>query len=186
MAIWGEQLVLQTSQKAHLTISSVLLHLTSKEYPPFPVFFKGKVCPLLFALSQSDLNTWAITIFSSSCPAWAPHQHLFLLLPVFENRCLDLSGPVLISSIKGYCIIYHLQRQFKVTFHPFSLWAIINETCIFNVMVLLTTTFETVRMTVCKIIQLCFCSLPCEIESQCRKSWSFVTSLWAEALLFWN
>jgi hypothetical protein len=66
-----------------------------------------------------------------------------------------LSRLVLIPGIKDYSTNYCLQRQFKVTFHPSSLWTIITETCIFNATVLLTISSETTRRRVCKTLSHC-------------------------------
>lgn len=134
----------QTSQKAHLTIFSILLHLT--RIPTNSYLSKGK-----------------IVHFYSLFPTATPEQQLRSLLPallelliniyvcsslLWRTDVLDFSGLVQIFSIKGYSTTYHFHRQLKVIFHLSSLWTIINETCIFSVTVLLTTTSETARMTV--------------------------------------
>lgn len=84
---------------------------------------------------------------------------------------------MLIPDIKGYSTIYRLQRQFKVTFHPSSLWTIINETCIFSVMVLLTTTSEAARMTVyAELYPTVLLLLPCEVEIYCQNNKASIQS----------
>lgn len=95
---------------------------------------------------------------------------VFCSLWLQRTDVLDLSRLVLIPSIKGDSTVYHLQRQFKVTFHPSSLWTIITETCIFNATAPLTNTSEHTRSSVCKTLSNCFSScvmnLRSSIESQ--------------------
>lgn len=112
----------QTSQKAHLTICSILLHLT--RIPTVSYLSKGKVVHFY-------------SLFPMATPEQQLHSPLSALLELLINiyfyspllwktDVLDFSGLVQIFRIKGYSTTYHFHRQFKVIFHPSSLWTIIN------------------------------------------------------------
>jgi hypothetical protein len=97
-----------------------------------------------------------------------------------------LSRLVLIPGIKGYSSIYRLQKQFKVTFHPSSLWTIITETCIFNATALLTNTSERTGRSVCKTLSNCFARCVMKLRSSTESHGVLMSQFGLELCCFWH
>lgn len=130
------------------------------------MFFQRKSCLLLFTLSHRHLNTWAITIFSSSCPAWATHQYLLFALSHF-------GGQMSLIWVDWWWFLVSKAHPLSIFFKDNSKEAFIPLPCGPPIMKLAFLMLQSCWpphlnpqewQCMQNSILLCFCLLPCEIE----------------------